>query len=235
MKKCSKCGIEREVSQFYKSKQQKCGLHPHCKSCKREYFKKRAVLERENRHKQDKYKIPDDAKPIKQLNNKYFITKEGDVYSQVRQGGGGKVKCWICPNGYKRFSYTINSITKNYAVHRALAQTFIPNPNEYPIVDHIDRNRTNNNLDNLRWCDYKLNSVNKEIFKGSIFINKRKFKNKTYCYFRVKYGTTNLGSFKTKEEAQKVLDDYIKHNANRYRTEKINKAKEATDGSDTNA
>lgn len=84
--------------------------------------------------------IPNDAKPIQALNGIYFITKEGEIYSKVRSGGGGRIKCCI-KNGYKYITASLNRKAKSYYLHRALAETFIPNPHNFPIIDHIDRNR----------------------------------------------------------------------------------------------
>ena len=47
-----------------------------------------------------------------------------------------------------------------FKVHRAVAETFIPNPNNLPCIDHIDRNYLNNSVDNLRWCTQKENCNN---------------------------------------------------------------------------
>ena len=52
---------------------------------------------------------------------------------------------------------------KHYKVHRLIAETFIPNPNGYPTVDHYpDRNPSNNAVSNLRWADYKLQRENQQ-------------------------------------------------------------------------
>ena len=45
-------------------------------------------------------------------------------------------------------------------IHSLVAKMFIPNPNNYPHIDHIDGNRANNNVGNLRWCTAKENMNN---------------------------------------------------------------------------
>ena len=56
-------------------------------------------------------------------------------------------------NGYKQVLYK----RKNYLVHRLVAESFLPNPNNYPMVNHKDENKTNNNVTNLEWCTQQYN------------------------------------------------------------------------------
>lgn len=64
----------------------------------------------------------------------------------------------IMGNGYLQFSLFKNHKKYNFRTHRVLAETFISNPNNYPVVNHIDGNKLNNNINNLEWCSYKYNT-----------------------------------------------------------------------------
>ena len=88
---------------------------------------------------------------------KYLIFPNGLVFSKYKMIF---LKTNICNNGYKYIKLYKNGKGKTYRIHRLIAQYFIPNPNNYPVVDHIDRNRQNNDIYNLRWVSYRQNSVN---------------------------------------------------------------------------
>ena len=49
---------------------------------------------------------------------------------------------------------------KTYKIHRLVAMAFIENTNNFPCIDHIDCNRTNNKANNLRWASYEMNANN---------------------------------------------------------------------------
>ena len=63
-------------------------------------------------------------------------------------------------NTYRVFNLKINGKQRNIAGHRLVAVAFIPNPDNKPFVDHVDGNRLNNNVENLRWVSQQENAQN---------------------------------------------------------------------------
>ena len=52
-----------------------------------------------------------------------------------------------------------NESKKRFLLHRLVAQTFIKNPNNFPIINHIDGDKQNNNVNNLEWCTQQHNMI----------------------------------------------------------------------------
>lgn len=66
-------------------------------------------------------------------------------------------------NGYTQVILYQDNIHKDYRVHRLVALAFIPNPHNYPVINHKDENKNNNCVSNLEWCTYSYNSKYRNI------------------------------------------------------------------------
>ena len=78
----------------------------------------------------------------------YMISRDGRVFNSK-----GEEKTLILTNGY---NFVIIK-KKSFSVHRLVALTYIKNPNNYPVVNHIDENKLNNKVDNLEWVTQQEN------------------------------------------------------------------------------
>lgn len=83
----------------------------------------------------------------------YFITEAGDIFSN-RKGQMRKLKPVINIKGY----LYVDMYQKKKKVHRLVAEAYLPNPFNLPIINHKDNNPANNHVENLEWCDYKYNA-----------------------------------------------------------------------------
>ena len=84
----------------------------------------------------------------------YAVTSCGKVWSykrkkflKPRDNGHGYLYVCLCKDGQRKWC----------RVHRLVAQTYLPNPENLPQVNHKDENKSNNCLQNLEWCDAKYN------------------------------------------------------------------------------
>ena len=110
---------------------------------------------------------------VKSLNYRH-TGKEGILSLNKRNG---YFFIWLYKKGEKR---------KPFDIHRLVAEHFILNPDNLPVVNHKDENKLNNNVENLEWCtqEYNVNySHNKKIIcleTGEIFIGSQDVINRMF-------------------------------------------------------
>ena len=91
-------------------------------------------------------------KPIKGYEGLYEVSNFGNVRSLKRNTTEGKVlKQGWHTRGYSNVSLSKGNNHKTRSIHRLVAETFIPNPNNLPEVNHKDGNKKNNCVENLEW------------------------------------------------------------------------------------
>jgi hypothetical protein len=87
---------------------------------------------------------------INNIKTNYLIDENGNIYNKkTKKFLNGSIK----KNGYKSVKLTIDGIKKDYLVHRLVALTYLENPDNFPQVNHKDRNKLNNNITNLEWIN----------------------------------------------------------------------------------
>lgn len=98
-------------------------------------------------------------KDIKEFEGLYQVSNLGRVislnYNKTNQQKVLKVS--FDKNGYTSLNLCKEGKIFHRTIHRLVAEAFIPNPNNYPCVNHKDENPRNNKVDNLEWCTYQYN------------------------------------------------------------------------------
>ena len=96
----------------------------------------------------------------------YLIYPDGRVYSKKRKGSkGGFIRPHTDLNGYIFIRLTREGKATSFKVHRLVAVHYIPNRENKNTIDHIDRDKTNNNVENLRWATSKEQRANQGDYK----------------------------------------------------------------------
>lgn len=139
----------------------------------------------------------------------YSICNDG----RVRNDKTGRIrKHTLTSHGYMIISFKKeDGSTKQIFVHRLMAMAFIPNPENKPFIDHINRDKSDNRLENLRWVTTSENQYNIDVHERNklqeknIFFDKH-HRGKQFCVSKKIEGKNCRTYFKTLEEAREYRD-----------------------------
>lgn len=159
MKTCSKCKLAKDLDCFHNNFSRKDGKHSWCKVClspvlkknkNEKYGRKRLALIKQ---RQTSWKnLPNEEwRKVVGFEELYEVSNLG----RLRAIKYGPVKKAVCLHS---FGYMYCGLQgKTFFFHRIIAEAFIPNPNNYPQINHINGIRSDNTLSNLEWCTAQQN------------------------------------------------------------------------------
>lgn len=155
-KKCNQCMNILEIHNFNKDIDKKDGLHTLCKLCKKSNGKLRNEKIKKNKLKKrlesQSFSKNEEWKDLT-YNNIYFgETHEVSTYGRIRNKN---TKLLMTPNLNYAGYYNTSIKRKRISFARAVVCTFLPNYECKPTVEHIDNNRINNKLYNLKWATHQ--------------------------------------------------------------------------------
>lgn len=96
---------------------------------------------------------------LEELFLNYTVHKDGTV---IKNRNGARMSPQV-RNGYLAMSFSVNNKVRRMMVHRLVAIVHVPNPNNYPDVNHLDCNKLNPDYTNLEWCTPEQNNEHAKI------------------------------------------------------------------------
>lgn len=163
-KRCRKCGDIKNSSNFYRKKKSADGLQSICKDCANKYARDYKRAQRNKRRKTIAVieNLPNEEwRDVIGYEGLYMVSNLGRVkrLSYVMKNVSGSYvvpeklrSIQTNPQGYSSLVLWKNNKHHVVTVHRLVAMAFIPNPNNYPHINHLDSDRANPKADNLEWC-----------------------------------------------------------------------------------
>jgi hypothetical protein len=138
------------------------------------------------------------------FDNRYIIYSNGTIWS-VRSNKFLKPR--IINSGYEIICFCVNYVKVKKLIHRVVAESFIPNPDNLPQVNHINSIKTDNRVENLEWCTNRFNTNHryKSKYPGACF---NKHMKKWQANTRVNGKKKFIGYYNTPEEASNAYISY---------------------------
>jgi len=216
--RCSNCKEDKPVENFSKG-DSPLGLSYYCKDCaSATYMKKNPVKENEIVSLEGEiWKGVPSLDGVCLCSNFGRIKKRADT--TVKANGGVRrnpskiVKQVINPWGYMYINISVGGIPYKLFSHRVIAEAFIPNPENKPFINHIDRNRSNNNIENLEWCTSRENQHHRTLGENnsSKYVGVKKHKNRWLSRIWIEGKSRALGTYKTEVEAHNAFQVALKN------------------------
>jgi len=160
IKKCGRCKIVKQISEFSFNKATKDGYDYTCKEClnKAKRERRKGLIATWEYTKVESLE-GEVWKDIEGFEGKYQVSNLGRVkslnYNHTKKEK--TIKGIVNSRGYVHIGLMKDKKNKTFNVHVLVAKAFIPNPNNYPIINHKDEIKTNNKAENLEWCTQKYN------------------------------------------------------------------------------
>jgi len=150
-------------------------------------------------------------KPINNFNN-YHISSYGNVKNIITN----RILKPFTSGKQSNMYYAVWLGAKNkYKIHKLVANAFL-DFKENCVIDHIDKNKTNNNVNNLRYISNMMNSWNSKTFKNNLSTKEKninKTQADTYCVRIMRCGNyVFIKNYKTLNEAIIARDKYLENN-----------------------
>ena len=142
--------------------------------------------------------------PVK-LHDKYILFHTGKVYSLYSKRFMKDFE--LNKSKYRCITFNINGKKKKFLIHRLIGLNFIPNPKNKRFIDHINRKRDDNRINNLKWATRSENNNNTKSKGYTKFFHKQQ--NLWKIQWKINHNPFKKKgtSFKTELEANKFIED----------------------------
>ena len=137
----------------------------------------------------------------------YEVSNQGRIRNRSTER---IMKPYLDPHGYYSFRLANNKVQTKKYLHRLVAEAFIENPENLKLVDHINRDRLDNRIENLRWTSSTGNLLNTSRHGTEMYGITWCVKRNSYqVHFKRNNKQKGFGYFRTIEEAKTRRDEVL--------------------------